>query len=222
MRVVDERLFVDVALVGAPPLHREAPLRPVECKDVADLVAFLVKSQREQAARSVASSTLPAPEPSRERPLRAVTRSREDVRRAVDTWSLCDGPPSCGGLRSTASVGLGYPMLSRLAFDVGYDLDDHLTPTATLAWTTAGRVLLSGGLQARTRVGDVLELSARGLIGVGGGLTDHGGADVAVAPEVVLRARLGFAFVDVGAGWHVNLDRTPGAFAAVGLAFSGP
>src|SRR4051812_33752350 len=39
-------LSIDIELVNAPPLHRVAPLREIECNDVPDLVAVLVANQR--------------------------------------------------------------------------------------------------------------------------------------------------------------------------------
>lgn len=214
------RLRIDLELIGVSPLHREAPLLPVECADVADLTAFLVKSQREQAGATRALSTAPAPDPQPPRAQRAPPR---DGRRHSEAWGVCDGPPTCGGgVRSSASFGFGMPTISRFALDIGFDLDEHLTPTATLEYGAAGRAVLYGGLMARALLGDVVEVSARGSVGVGGGLPYIGGPTWTVAPQAALRARVGYVFVDVGGVWHLNLDPTPGAFVAVGVAMTGP
>ncbi len=222
VRVDGDRLFIDVALVGAPPLHREAPLRPVECKDVADLVAFLVKSQRGQAKATGAlpKPDTPSPFSSSSPSSSPALQPRRTQPQNIDAWSVCDGPPTCGGLRITASVGLELIKETRIALDLGYDVADHTTAVVTAVYGNAGRVLLSAGLQQRTMVAHLVELSARGGLGVGGAVKLDGVRPL-LAPEVVGRARIGFVFVDVGGTWHLNIDDTPSVIVAVGVALSG-
>ena len=211
-------LVVDVWLIGAPPLHREAPLRPIECHDVAALVAFLVKSQRElpPEAGGPRRQALPAPD---RRLQRASPTALGGRPRDADAWSLCDGPPSCGNLRLTASAGYALPLDVRLAVDVGFDIDDHTTALITAVYSSS--VLLEGGVQWRRLIGDV-ECSARVLVGLGAGLKRVGSLLPTASPELAVRARYGFAFVDAGAYWHILVDESPAAFVAAGLAFAGP
>ena len=211
-------LVVDIALADAAPLHREVALRPRECADVADLVALLVKNQRRARTEAPAARS---PRP-REAP-RAMdprTRPADYARqRAAVGWGLCEGPTTCGGLRMGVSAGVSLPTGNRLALDAGWDIDERWTGIAAAeAFVTRGG--LAAGVAWRTRV-DVLEMSARGLLGAGGGIGDYG-AGYYVSPTVAVRARVGYVFAELGTFWPLPMDRQPGAYLVVGMAPVGP
>jgi hypothetical protein len=204
----DARLVIELELIGSPPLHREAPLLPVECADVADLTAFLVQQQREHAR------ALPAPEaPVRER-ISSFERPPPRVREVESCFGTCDDPFR-GRLQTSISIGAALPASLRLAVDVGIDVDDHFTPTFSLYASSTDGIGFSPGLQARLRL-DAVELSIRGGLGV------TIGAATGVGPQAVLRARVGYGFLDVGGTVSLGLREVkPSAFVAVGLAFGG-
>lgn len=268
-RLDEYALVVDIALAQAAPLHREVPLRPRECADVADLVAVLVQSQRRAAleARLLAAENeannvdedgkpatgVPPPKPA----LPAMdprTRGAQFPGTAPmsygDGWSPCDGPAQCGGFRFGLSMGLAYPFGGRGAIDTGWDVTPNITAIAlvdTMGSNEVVRIGAAGGLAYRLKVADVVELSLRGLLGGGGGsaaIASQGTEDVQcvpdgngnvvpqvttlsgtrmhtswyVAPTAAFRARIGYLFAEAGTTWHLNLDATPAAYVAIGIA----
>jgi hypothetical protein len=204
----DAHLVIELELIGAPPLHREAPLLPVECADVADLTAFLVQQQREQA-RHTPPRQLPAPERPR---LRA---ARQTYLREVQSCGSCERPAweNCGGLRLSASIGAlampdGY---ARFAFDVGYSINEHVAPVLTFETTGTGPLGLTAALQARAQLA-IVEASVR--VGLRATV-----APLTFGPQAAVRARVGYGFVDVGGLLRVGTDGwSPGGFVAVGIA----
>jgi hypothetical protein len=271
-RLDEYALVVDIALAQAAPLHREVALRPRECQDVADLVAVLVQSQRRAAleARLLAEQSVPVDEDGNvatgePQPKPALPAMDPRTRGAQypgttsatyeDGWSPCEGPAQCGGFRFGLSLGLAYPLVGRGAIDTGWDVTENLTAIAAVDTHGQGDVGNGGvmrigggaGVSYRTRMFDFLELSARGLLGGGGGTStirsqgvedvqcvpDESGNSVPqlktltgsrgvtswyVAPSFAMRARIGYLFGEVGTTWHLNLDQTPNAYVAIGIA----
>lgn len=203
--ILDEyTLVVDIALIRSAPLHREVPLRPRECADVADLVGVLVAGQRRAGlearlrgdgddgensgensgeGQSVASVT-PAPQAGPPAPDRRLPQL-DGERRLVTGWTPCDGPPDCGGFRLNVGLGVTLPLAVRLAADTGYDISPSLGVVALAEVMGSGgvsRAALSGGLDWRTRI-DGLELSARAALG--GGLGPPRAASAAIPAEAI-------------------------------------
>lgn len=198
-RMDEYALVVDIALAGAPPLHRDVPLRPRECQDVADLVAVLVQSQRRAALEAKLLADLeaskphmgpdgaPLPKPAlpamdpRTRPA-AQMMSDEPV--MFDGWSPCDGPMPCGGFRLGVALGGAFPLGARASVDTGWDVNESTTAIVqgeALTGDQFARAGGSAGVAWRTLVVDrVVEVSVRGLIGFGGG--NSAAKDKALAP----------------------------------------
>lgn len=201
-------LVVDIALAQAEPLHREVPLRPRECQDVADLVAVLVQAQRRAAleARLLAAENkannaskgeddagagVPPPKPAlpaMDPRTRGVTYPGTEARAYEPDFSACEGPMACAGLRVGVGVGAAYPFGGRGALDTGWDLTPNVTAIG-LVDAMAGSDTRAGanvGLAYRTTIEDVVEFSVRGLIGGGGGtrtITPTGLEDAQCVPD---------------------------------------
>lgn len=181
--VLDEyALVIDIALIRTAPLHREVPLRPRECADVADLVGVLVAGQRRAALEArlrpskedSTASDVPSASPKPAAPPAPDPRVSPILgeRRLVTGWTPCDGPVDCGGFRLNLGLGPALPFGGRAAIDTGYDVSPSLSVVAVAEAIEVARVgaraSVSGGLAWRTHI-DVLELSVRGALGGGSG-----------------------------------------------------
>lgn len=275
-RLDEYALVVEIALAGVPPLRRDVPLRPRECQDVADLVAVLVQGQRRAALEAKLleeRATQAAPQSAGDD---EQTRSSTDSGFAIDprtrptaqlpeeqpglseSWSPFDGPFPAGGFRLGAGFGGVFPLGARATVETGFDLSPSATVIAVGEATVNDDDVTRGGGSAglawRMLVFDrAVELSARALLGAGGGQSSKGVSSVRqsdcpadsdggstapvedphrsaespittwyIAPNVAVRARFGYVFVEAGTLWHVNLDDTPAAYFAVGFAPIGP
>jgi hypothetical protein len=190
-------LTVDIALLEAPALHREVPLRPPECRDVADLVAVLVHQQRRAAleSRLVRPATTPASTDTapttpttptipttpttptgrgRQTPVPAVDPPPPGPQMLDDSWGPCDGPARCGGWRASAGLGAAIGLGQRAAVDAGWDIGLAtvlLQGSAVDSGTESGSELrgdVAIGAAWRSTILEQVELSGRALIGVGG------------------------------------------------------
>lgn len=245
-------LVVDIALIDAPSVHREVPLRPRECADVADLVAVLLQGQRRAAleARLRPPPAMTLPLPREALPADDPRRKPADFARNRDVTfpNPCEGPLPCGGFRGGVSFAGAVPLGARMAVDIGYDVSPEGTAIVVVdGYERSGSRRAAGslGIAWRKKIG-VLELSGRGLFGAGAGsAAEKSGAPSAVAcvvdkessavrtvseghsavfiqPTVAVRSRIGYVFAEAGASWAVGLDELPGAYLAIGVSLFGP
>lgn len=182
-------LTVDIALLETPTLHREVPLRPAECRDVADLVAVLVQQQRRAALESrllhpatTAAITDTAPttstaSPGHGGPTRvppADPPAPRPVQVLDDSWGPCDGPARCGGWRASAGLGAAIGLGERAAVDTGWDIGPATIVLQGSAISSGAepeselRGDIAIGAAWRSLIIEQVELSARALVGVGG------------------------------------------------------
>jgi hypothetical protein len=260
-------LTLDIALLQAPSLHREVRLWPTECRDVADLVAVLVQQQRRASLKqrlvdfeNTSNDGDPAPSTTRvvprnrslgSTPLLDPSQQRQ-TELLEDTWRPCDGPIRCGGWRSSASYGAAFGLGQRAAADTGFDVSAATvlvqgSVVGTFADPSRGELRgdISIGAAWRTKLLQHVELSTRGLLGVGGTtggvrpaansvapcVVDDTGAPVTaspgehvtsatwfLAPAIALRARFGYVFLEAGSFWHVRIDAAPVTYLAIGVA----
>jgi hypothetical protein len=131
-------LTVRADLLNRPLLERTTIIQTHECKDVADLVAFLVEHHRRTKAAAgqlpaasgpSTSSVLPkADDLVRDGLAPARSNPHIDPTPISDSWSACDGPPSGGCLGIRPSVGAGPTTLgAHLQVDVSARLFDRIT-----------------------------------------------------------------------------------------------
>ena len=221
---------IDIALIGAEPLHRELSIRPLECADLPDLVAVLVRQQR-AAARAAPAVRLPPVEPRRHT---AFDDRASDDRNLV-AWGPCDGPPDCAGPPLTLIAG---PLtVVDLGDHGGVGLGPHIVGDATLsgdpglvmggqiytARTTAAAAAIIGAAFGHAIGGG--QVSVRTTIGGGVRASfDGGGPPVGVLPVLVPgvagRFTFGWLALEAGALVEVPLGSLPivGLHAGIGLS----
>ncbi len=183
-RLDEYALVVDIALAQAEPQHREVPLRPRECGDVADLVAVLVQNQRRaalQARLAAAPESDVAGEEGASSPTAAPSATDPSTQGSADPGtattphdrSPCDVPGKCADFRLGLALGGSYPLGGRGGVDLASDLTPDVTAIA-VAEAYGGiesRMGVAAGMAWRTHVADVAEVSLRGLLGAGVGTT---------------------------------------------------
>jgi hypothetical protein len=231
-------LSLDIALNGAPPLHRDVALRRRDCRDVADLVAVLVQQQRRAANDRVfvpeaVTRATPVSKPTAQ-PARTSGRAREPVLDCCGAFHLAGtvGPAFAVGARGAVEVGWDFPRLALTTF------------VAVEAIADLGQADKRGdvavGVAWHVPTGDI-DVSLRPQFGVGatsGGTRNVSGSaapcasgttekplsgeyvvasSAYLAPAVAARARLGVVFFEVGSQWHIGVDTAPLVYAGIGI-----
>lgn len=254
-------LGIDIALIETPTIHRQVPLRPSECRDIADLIAVLVQQHRRAALHArvlgaTRTTTTPKAAPDEDDADRQTAPPPDAATPPTsplldDTLSPCTGPVRCGGFRASGSLGLAFGLGQRTAVDMGWDLGSaSVIAQGSMIGTGVepeDELRVDGAIGGawRSLIVDQVEVSARGLVGLG--LTSGGHRPVAnssapcvadengdpitptpdehvvaptwfVAPGVAVRARYGYLFVEAGSFWHVRVDIAPVTWVAVGIA----
>lgn len=218
---------IEIALINAPPLARMLPIRPLECRDLPDLVALLVAEQRALAASSPPPPR-PAPPPERSRAPRVMERYASPGCADV----CCVGPPEWGGTALSAFAGpvlalgsMGPTFGSRAGASVAVGVDDRVALVVSVEGVfvdhvhdAQGAMALHLGPEWRWQV-DELVVSVRPTLGVGGAVVSGRGYDVLAAPALASRVRFGWVLVEAGAFVHATTRWSPlvGVYAGVGL-----
>jgi hypothetical protein len=243
-------LTIDVELAGAPRLHRVAPLRAVECKDIPDLVGVLVDDQRK---------TYPPPPPAEAPPPTARPTPRAAPKpsappapdRMPPTLGAmdfgvgpCAGPLAlCGQYVSLAAgIGAEAPGAARVVVDGAVKLGDSAAILVQGDGTVGQTIAGYAGAAYRMPLTDKLTLEMRGLVGGGDAFlvssSNGNGAKQCtpqsasgrslggtntwfVAPVAAARARFGWFYVELGGTWRLNAQDTPAAFVDLGLELLG-
>lgn len=218
---------IEIALINAPPILRALSIRPLECRDLPELVALLVAEQRAHAA-SLPVAPLPPPPPERPRAPRATQRYASPG--CADVF--CVGPPDWGGTAVSAFLGpvaalggRGPRFGARVGASIALGIDQGFAVVASVeggllnhVHDGQGSMALHLGPEWRWHV-DELVLAVRPSLGVGGAVVSGHGYDLLATPAVAGRLRFGWVFFEGGAFAQATTRWTPlaGVYAAAGL-----
>jgi hypothetical protein len=212
-------LDIELLLIGVPRFTRTTALRPVECKDVPELVALLVATLRREHANAPSPSPPPIdawrPAPERRRRLAADSTTAE----VEGCFTSCLQPPELGPFSLSAAMGGDLWSGLRLQADVGIEVTPQL---ALLIVADASRLGSAAHFGAAWRtVVEELDLSARAALGGGVAPGLHRPSPY-LSPVLSARARWGWLFVEAGTSWQLGVAPWPGAYAQAGIALVAP